>query len=295
VCESHGADPVVSALVFAELAIALVLLAGAATIARTVGSLMRADIGVRGERVLAMETTLPRAKYGSLDAVVAFHEQLEARVLAIPGVERAGSTNFMPGSSEIGVSFAFRFERHEAPVRGSYLSATPGYFEAIGIDLLAGRFFTDNDGGRSAPVAIISESLAARTGLTPADAVGRRVRVGFDNRWASILGVVRDVRLRGPESEASAQLYVPVAQEFDAGTTFLVARSRLSAAAAERTVQSCGQANLYNLVILWALFQGKRFGWEPTRGGSVPRDAAGQDSVAAAGRGRSQQGVLRLI
>jgi putative ABC transport system permease protein len=214
-----------SGLVVAELAIALVLVAGAATIVRTVNSLMRTDIGARGDRVLAMETTLPIAKYDSLAAVTEFHKQLEARVLAIPGVERVGSTNLMPGSSEAGIGLPFLIERQEAPVRGSYLSATPGYFQAIGIDRLAGRFFAESDDERSTPVVIVSDSFARRAGLTPAEAVGRRVRAGVNSRWASMVGVVRDVRLKGPESGTTAQLYVPAAQGFSGGTTFVVTKT----------------------------------------------------------------------
>jgi hypothetical protein len=110
-------------------------------------------------------------------------------------------------------------------VRGSYLSATPGYFQAIGIDRLAGRFFAESDDERSTPVVIVSDSFARRAGLTPAEAVGRRVRAGVNSRWASIVGVVRDVRLKGPESGTTAQLYVPAAQGFSGGTTFVVTKT----------------------------------------------------------------------
>ena len=86
-----------SGLVVAELAIALVLLAGAATIARTVEHLLRVDIGVRGERALTMEMTLPFATCRLHQSCAPDPRRLETRIATIPGVEALGFTNLMPG------------------------------------------------------------------------------------------------------------------------------------------------------------------------------------------------------
>jgi putative ABC transport system permease protein len=219
-----------SALVIAELAIALVLLAGAATVAQTVGALMRVDLGVTGERALAIETTLPLARYGSPERLAVFHEQIQAAILGTPGVEAVGATNRMPGSREVGVGRRIMIEGRPAPEgaqRGaSYLSASADYFHAIGIPVVAGRPFTHADRQGAQPVAIVSENVARRVGLSPAEIVGHRVEIGIGPpSWATVVGVVRDVRLQGPEADPEAQLYVPLAQQPNYGTTFIVVKA----------------------------------------------------------------------
>jgi putative ABC transport system permease protein len=191
---------------------------------------MRVDLGVTGERTLTVETTLPLARYDSLERLAAFHEQMEAAVSRIPGVEAVGATNRMPGSRELGLGRRIVIEGRPAPEgtqRGaSYLSASPDYFQAIGIPLVAGRYFTGADRAGAQPVAIISESVARRVGLSPAEAIGHLVEIGLAGRsLATIVGVVRDVRLQGPEADAGAQLYVPLAQQAHFGTTFIAVKT----------------------------------------------------------------------
>jgi predicted permease len=225
-----------SALVVAELAIALLLIAGAATVGRTVSTLMRVDLGATGERALTVETTLPLARYDSLERLALFDEQLEAAVKRIPGVESVGATNRLPGARELGVGRSIMVEGRPAPEgakrAASYLSASPDYFQAIGIPLVAGRHFTSIDRAGSPPVAMISESVARRVGLSPDEAVGQRIAIGLQgSSLAAIVGVVRDVRLLGPEADPGAQLYVPLAQQPNYGTTFIVVKTAGSPAA----------------------------------------------------------------
>jgi putative ABC transport system permease protein len=104
-----------SALVVAELAIALVLIAGAATVGRTVSTLMSVDLSVSGERALTVETTLPLARYDSLQRLGLFDEQMEAALRQIPGVEAVGATNRLPGSRELGIGRRIRMEGRPAP------------------------------------------------------------------------------------------------------------------------------------------------------------------------------------
>jgi hypothetical protein len=105
---------------------------------------------------------------------------------------------------------------------------TPGYFRAIGMDLLAGRHFTGADRRGSAPVAIASDRVARLVGLEPHALVGRRIQVDVVSGkpgWATVVGVVRDVALRGPEGRSSAQLYRPTAQAPTFGTTFFAVKA----------------------------------------------------------------------
>jgi ABC-type antimicrobial peptide transport system permease subunit len=103
---------------------------------------------------------------------------------------------------------------------------SPDYFEAIGIPLVAGRHFAPTDRAGAQPVAIISESVARRVGLSPTEAIDQRVEIGVQGgALATIVGVVRDVRLQGPEADPGAQLYVPLGQEANYGTTFIVVKA----------------------------------------------------------------------
>jgi putative ABC transport system permease protein len=177
-----------STLVVAELAIALVLIAGATTIGRTVSTLMRVDLGVTGERALTLETTLPLARYNSLERLGVFYEQMEAAVRRIPGVEAVGTTSRLPGTRELGIGRRIIIEGRPAPEgaqRGaSYLWASPDYFQAIGVPLVAGRHFASTDSAGAQPVAMISESVARRVGLSPAEAIGQRIAIASRGaRW----------------------------------------------------------------------------------------------------------------
>jgi putative ABC transport system permease protein len=221
-----------SALVVAELAIALVLLSGAATIVRTVSSLMRVDLGARGDRALAMELTLPAARYPGLPEMAAFHDALHPRLRALPGVEAAAAGSTVPGSRETGIGVPIEVEGRPAPDASarfaSYVTVTPEYFRALGIDVIAGRPFAATDSAGAPPVVMISESAARAVGLDPRSAIGLRARPPFSRSpsdWATIVGVVRDVRFRGPERAAGSQLYAPLAQRGAWGTTFVVLKA----------------------------------------------------------------------
>jgi putative ABC transport system permease protein len=237
-----------SGLVTAELAIALVLIAGAATIVNTVATLVRTDIGVSGERALTMETTLPMARYDTVDRLSAFHDRVQTLARALPGVEAAGATSLLPGATEVGVARRIEIDGLPKPTgdlnAASHISVTPEYFRAIGIDVVAGRAFTAADAARGEPVAIVSEDVARAVGVTAAGVLGRRIQVGFASKpaWTTIVGVARDVRMRGPEQAPYPQVYQPLAQAPAFGTTFLVVKSsgdpRLLAAPLRQAIAS---------------------------------------------------------
>ncbi len=233
---SSTADPfwrrVRGGLVVLEVAIALVLLIGAVTIVRTVNALMSVDLGARGERALAAEITLPTAKYTQSWQILQFYDRLEGSLRAVPGVQEIGATTYMPGTREVGVGR--RIEVESTPVAetesrptASHILATPGYFRAIGIDLVAGRSFEMTDIADSPAVALVNERLARAVDLDAAAILGHRLQLGFGGKqsWAVIVGVVRDVRLGGPERNASPQIYVPYAQSPSSGTLYLVVKT----------------------------------------------------------------------
>jgi len=208
-----------SGLAVAEIAVALVLLAAAVTIVTKVRELLAADLGVRGADALAIDVVLPLANYGSPERVQRFYERFDAEVRALPWIEEIGATNELPGGGTHMMG-ALRIASVEQPDRGGgahalELCASPGYFAALGIDLVAGRTFSAFDRPGSSRVAIVSVEYAKALGLTPHEILGRHVNVASMMQapaWAEVVGVVRDVRMAGPESDFHAGIYTPFAQ-----------------------------------------------------------------------------------
>src|SRR5690606_8162742 len=165
------------------------------------------------------EVTLPRATYPSGDAIRVFHDRLLHELQAVPGLRAAGATSQLPGSTSV-MTLSKTIEVDglsipETPARYALgLGATPGYFLALGIDILAGRAFTDHDRADGVRTAVVSRGYADAVGLQPSEIVGRRVNLEGPGRttWAEVVGVVRDVRMRGPESDLQPAVYVPFAQ-----------------------------------------------------------------------------------
>jgi predicted permease len=219
-----------SLLVVSEIAVATALTAGAATIVRTVSALVAVDVGVRSGCTVSAEFTLPRTHYPSSAVIRQYYQRLQDALRRIPGVEQVGATSQLPGSrTQIPLSVGMAVEGISQPpgdpANALRLSATPGYFQALGIDVLAGRAFADADRYNGPPVAMVSERYAAAFGMTPSQIVGRRINVGVgETHLATVIGVVRDIRMRGPESEWTPAFYVPFAQTAIHPTGYLVVK-----------------------------------------------------------------------
>jgi putative ABC transport system permease protein len=230
-------------LVASEVAAGLILLAGAATVVKTVATLMHADIGARGENVLTLQLTLPQGKYAERARIGDFTSRLEERLRDIRGVQFAGVTTMMPGSREVGIGAGIDIEGLGKPQGESfalYMRASGDYLRAMGIDLLAGRLIDTTDTASSPPVAVVSERIARLYGLEPSQVVGRRIREPFTKTptFVEIVGVVRDVRHRGPEAAAGAQLYLPFAQSPSFGTLYVAVKASSPPAAVVGDVRS---------------------------------------------------------
>ena len=193
---------VLSALVVAEVAMSLVLLAGAGLLMRSVVRLQHIDPGFRADGVLTAGVQLPGARYTVPQASGALREAL-ARVSALPGVQHAAGASClpMPGSC-IGTSF-WRADRPK-PADGQLSSShvrpvTPDFFKALAIPHVAGRDFSAADTVDAAPVAIVSEALV-KAQFGDGDPIGRRLRINVvppngsvDTEW-TIVGVVGNIR-----------------------------------------------------------------------------------------------------
>ena len=204
------------ALVVTEVALSLMLLAGAGLLIRTALAVERVDVGFRTDRVLTMRVPLPERRYPDRERRVRFFQDLLARVGAVPGVEGVGLNSglhpfgsltapaHVDGASEPGVQPAVIHQTNA------------GYPKALGIRLLHGRPFSESDVDRGLPLAIVNETFV-RTRLGGQPPLGRTIRVPrltqapFDVSGDAfeVIGVVSDTLNRGVTEDVMAEIYVP--------------------------------------------------------------------------------------
>jgi putative ABC transport system permease protein len=206
-------------LVVAEVALAVVLLAGAGLLIRSFNRLRHVDLGFKPDNLLTMRMVLPMPKYQKAEARRAFYDELLRRVNEIPGVESAGINTFLPLSTS-GMKFSFSVEGRTMPSDSNlpfavYRVVNPDYFRALEIPIQRGRVFDTRDVAESTPVLIVNRRLAEQ--FWPGeDPTGKRLKIGppdSPNPWATVIGVVGDVRQTGLYGEQLAELYAPYAQE----------------------------------------------------------------------------------
>ena len=205
-------------LVIAEIALSLVLLVGAGLLMKSFLRLQEVDPGFRAEGVLTMRLSLPAEEYRQPALQREFYRELLRRVRTLPGIQAAGAVSALPLSGN-GSSGTTTVDTSAVPAENTTPEADwrvvmPGYFEALGIPLLRGRYFDERDTETSQPVAIIDETMA-KTYWPDEDPIGKRIRRGgrqSTRPWSSIVGVVKHVRYRSLEAQSRVQLYWPEAQ-----------------------------------------------------------------------------------
>jgi predicted permease len=216
-------------IVAAEVALAVVLLTGAGLLAVSFARLAAVHPGFETEHLVSVPIGLPSPQYA--EAAGPFYASLIESIEAIPGVEAAAATTTNPFRQ---VGFANNVTPEEAApfappsglVQAGWRAVTPGYFEAAGVPVVAGRAFTRDDRDGGAPVVIVSEGLAAR--LWPGqDAVGRRILWGgLTGRPRDVVGVAGDIRDFALDAEALPMLFLPHAQVPLPSMTLLVRSTR---------------------------------------------------------------------
>jgi putative ABC transport system permease protein len=187
-------------LVVVEVALAILLVTGAALMVRSFARLLAVDAGFRTEGVLLGTVSLPVASYQSDAHVGTFLDSAMERLNAVPGVKQAAFSTNLPVVGGIGV-WDFEIEGRPRPGPGQPMWSgapafvAPGYFETVGMQLVRGRFFTSDDRATSEPVALVSEALQ-RKYFPGEDPIGKRIRVQGNpkNAYARIVGIVADVR-----------------------------------------------------------------------------------------------------
>jgi putative ABC transport system permease protein len=218
-----------NSLVIAQFAAALVLLTAMTAVLAMVVRLTRVDLGFANEHGMVFELTLPQSRYASPEAIVRIIDQITTALGAEHDVAHVGASSYAPGSSSIGIGIPLMAADRPEPSQterqyGSFLTATPDYFRALGIPLLAGRCFTSADRAGAPDVAVLSASAAALLWNDPTSAVGKRLHTKlFRNRRndtveVEVVGVVGDTRLHGVGGKASPQIYLPFAQDPPFGT-----------------------------------------------------------------------------
>jgi putative ABC transport system permease protein len=222
-------------LVIGEVALALVLLAGAGLLIRSIWRLHDEELGFQPERLLTMRLEFPSYKYRDRATIIPFLTQLSERLAALPGVESVGAADSMPLLKRGGVSTISIEEKPDSiwplgkpkvPMRGPrpngfYTEVSPNYFRTMGIPLRQGREFGAHDNRQSSPVVIINEEMARRhwPGENP---IGKRLKHDFAESWRTVVGVVGNVKRFALEDQTLPEFYVPLLQPWKESSLYLL-------------------------------------------------------------------------
>jgi putative ABC transport system permease protein len=216
-----------NALVVAEIAISLVLLAGAGLLIRSFARFVGLDPGFDPHRLLRFSVVLPEAKYMKKDDLEQFYRLALEGIQALPGVESAAASYPTPPGGGGESDGGFYVEGHPPATPSAEPDATwhiisPGYFDTMRTPLLAGRAFTSQDTADSLPVVIISQTLA-RHFFPHENAIGKRLKCDIDDgkEWWQIVGVAADQAYAGFDSLYNNEIYFPVTR-FALPNTFVV-------------------------------------------------------------------------
>ncbi len=206
-------------LVVIEVALTIILLAGATLVLRSFVNLARVPLGFDPHQVQSMQIRLTGEKYRAVEARREFFRQLVERVEAQPGVVAASGVLIRPLEGTVGWDFDYAVEgqslndARQNPL-ANYESITPHYFRTFAIPLKAGREFDPQDRAENPRVVIVSESMAQRFFGSPAAAIGKRLKLDpndADEPWRQIIGVAGNVRYRELQTPRF-DLYVPHSQ-----------------------------------------------------------------------------------
>ncbi len=213
-------------LVMGEVAIALLLLAGAGLFLRSLASLESVHPGFEPEGVITGSVALPHARYSEDARQIAFYRAVLDGLAKIPGVTNAAAAVAVPFSND-GGSASFEIEGRNVPPgdpgpHGDISLVTPGYFGALKIPLDRGRVFSDHDIAESQSVALVDETLAKQYWPNE-NPIGQHIRNGSKAKWATIVGVVEHVKnsdLSG--DQIKGRYYYPMYQQPFTNATLVV-------------------------------------------------------------------------
>jgi predicted permease len=245
-----------SALVVAEIAVALTLLTASGLLLRSFEKMRDVKLGFRPDHTLAALYVLPHQRYQTQSAIDQFTKTLRNDLGQLPGVDAVGITSFLPAAGDAW-GIAFIIEGY-VPPKGSGLNRAAmslvegDPFEALGIRVLRGRVFTESDNAGSQLVAIVNRKMAERY-WPGQDPIGKQLRRGLPETstpWMTVVGEVDDVKLESRDAETMPQVYQPVTQtvasegvlaaagELSAADGWIILRSRLAPEQMENTLRA---------------------------------------------------------
>ncbi|MEO5798325.1 MAG: ABC transporter permease [Gemmatimonadales bacterium] len=203
-------------LVVAEMALAVLLVISAGLTIKSFRNLMQVDPGFDTRGVLTMRTSLPSATYADENAVLNFYRNFGNEVRQLPGVQFAGFGRVLPLAAEMGDA-GIAIEAHPTPAgvpgnQADWQAASPGYFEAMKIRLITGRYIDNTDTKEGLQTAVINEALAKEyfPGENP---IGQRVRMGGQDRpWRVVVGVVGNYHHNGLTASFKRAFFIPAEQ-----------------------------------------------------------------------------------
>jgi putative ABC transport system permease protein len=224
---SRGKDLLRSLLVVSEVALSLVLLAGAGLLIRSYWLAVSINPGFPAQNLLTARFNVPRARYADPDQAIALLARVNARARALPGVQQAGFTDYAPfhdGNPSMEVYLEGRpATSANEPASSGYRDVSPGYLEALGVPLLSGRTFTDRDSLPSAPIVVVVSRAWTNRFFPGQDAVGRQFHPGDPAAKAlTIIGVVGDAAYSNIEELPGPLMYFPPQNQGYQAATFVV-------------------------------------------------------------------------
>ena len=218
------------ALVVVEIALPLVLLAGAGLLVRSFVRVQQVEPGFDPRGVVSMRLSVTGTPYQG-ERSTEFYRQTLERVRALPGVESAGAASIIPLSGSIGWG-SVTIEGYvpttgQESIQADYRIAGTGYFETMRVPLLSGRHFDERDAAKDAPKAVVIDEKMARTYWPGQEAVGKRLKpggAGSDSPWRTVVGVVGSVKQYALDTDSRVTVYMPHGQS-PSGTMYVVART----------------------------------------------------------------------
>jgi len=233
------------ALIVAQVAVSVVLLVGAGLLLASFYRLQRVDAGYRADRVMSAELFTNFSKYPNVDSQLRFYLPLVERLEAQPGVVSAAVTNAVPLRASQPGAAAFQIEGRavDDPNRRPTADArivSPGFFKTLGVPLVAGRTFTESDTREAPRVVVINKAMMRY--WEKSDPIGSRVSLDSGATWATVVGIVGDVKQFGLDRPAVAQVYTPLRQTTQGLGGLAIVRTNADPASAAATIRDAAWA-----------------------------------------------------
>jgi len=242
---ARGTRRLRGSLVVSEIALAVLLLVGAGLLIRSFNHLLQVRPGFEPQHLLSMRLSPPARAYPDGAPINAFYQQVLNRVKTIPGVQAAGAVSELPLSNSYssGSTFVEQTSVTDLPryapinnlpyIEADYRTAAPGYFEAMQIPLVRGRFLTDADTADAPFVAVVDRDFASRFWPNE-DPIGKRIAINTIPKsnpllpqWCTVVGIVGHVKHYGPDVSGREQAYFPLAQSPFFRSMYLTVRTTL--------------------------------------------------------------------